>query len=64
MTDNERIDWLEKTKYFRVGINWNGAKFYPEIQFNAKGKYKSFIGKDLRAAIDAAVDADRSQAKS
>lgn len=49
--DDERINWLEKTKYLELGIGYNGV----EVRFRDHGNLKLFSGRSLRGTIDEAI---------
>ncbi len=56
IADNDRLNWLEKRKYFEVGIGYDGSsrKFAYEVRFKDR-ELKRYFGKSLREAIDNAI---------
>ena len=57
ITDAERLNWLERTKYLQLGIGYDGYSYAAEVRFNKAG-LKRFFGRSLRAAIDAAIQVE------
>ncbi len=53
--DDERINWLEKTKYLEMGIGYDGFKYAVEVRYREHGNLKRFFGRSLRGAIDEAI---------
>jgi hypothetical protein len=58
ITDAERINWLEKTKYLEIGIGYHDHHPAMQIRFREHGNLKNFSGRSLRAAIDEAIRAE------
>ena len=58
ITDAERINWIEKTKYIQTGIRHDGKAFAFEVRFHEHGNLKRFFGRSLRGAIDQAIRAE------
>lgn len=58
ITDAERINWIEKTKYIQTGIGHDGKGFAFEVRIHEHGNLKRFFGRSLRGAIDQAIRAE------
>lgn len=56
--DNERVNWLEKTKYLELGIGYDGFKYAVEVRYREHGNLKRYFGRSLRGAIDEAIRAE------
>jgi hypothetical protein len=57
ITDEERLNFMERIKYLQLGIGYNGFNYAVEVRFN-NGGLKRFFGRSLRGAVDEAIKAE------